>query len=135
MLRLVSLAALLLVAACSPAERPEVACQKRVVAVRAQPDEPAETGAVSADPFHAQGYAALDLTGCTPEQRSKVARLTDLAKRLPRLMEANERAPATGNDSAHMAAFQAMNDALIALDDLEQGAAADLERMLAEPAA
>lgn len=134
MIRPVCLAALL-VAACAPSEHPELACQKRMVAVRGQSDSDANAPGIKADPFHAQGYSALDLKGCTAKQRAEISRLTDLARHLPGLMEANERAAASGNAAAHMAAFQAMNDALIAIDDLEQGAAANLERMQAEPAA
>lgn len=76
MIRPVCLAALL-VAACAPSEHPELACQKRMVAVRGQSDSEANAPGIKADPFHAQGYSALDLKGCTAKQRAEISRLTD----------------------------------------------------------
>lgn len=122
--------AAVLVAACTPSERPELTCQKRLVQVR----DGSGSEADAKDPFQAKAYAALDLSGCTPQQRATIARLAELARQLPILTERNNEAATSNNPSAHNAAFQKMNDTLIQLDDLEQGAKADLETMLTKPA-
>jgi len=58
----------------------------------------------------------------------RLTRLQALTQALPGLLAANEAAAKQGGD-AHMAAFQRMNDALIELNELQQKAGADLERM------
>lgn len=116
-----------LLAGCAASEDPELACQTRLVEIRNV--EPVEPDGVAGDPFAGQAYAALDRTGCTPAQVTRIERLAQLAKALPGLADASDRIGRSGDSAAHMAAFQKMNDALIELDDLEQGARADLQRL------
>ena len=122
--------ALLLPAACTGADDPVLACQKRLVVARGQAD--AEMADAKGDPFGAARYEKLDRAGCSAAQLDRITRLAAIARSMPALMDANERAARTGDATAHMDAFQRMNDALIELSDLEQAASADFERMLEE---
>lgn len=121
----------LLVAGCATGDSPELACQKRIVGAGSQggaerPD--------SEDPFQSGRYAAVDRTGCTAQQQATLDRITALTKALPGLTEANQQAGRGGDPDRHMTAFQAMNDALVELNDLLRRAGADLDRLSAEAA-
>jgi hypothetical protein len=121
----------LLVAGCAAGDSPELACQKRIVGAGSQPGA---DQADRADPFDSRRYAAVDRTGCTAQQLATLARIVALTKALPGLSEANERAGRSGDPDRHMIAFQAMNDALIELNDLVRGAGVDLDRLSVAPA-
>jgi hypothetical protein len=122
--------ATLVLAACSPAENPELACQQRIVAVQ---DQSGPATVPETEAFQHSAYAAVDRTGCTAAQLAKLNQITRLAKELPALTAANNKL-GESKDPGHPAAFQAMNNAVIALNDLQQGAKADLEQMTADAA-
>lgn len=111
-----------LLAGCAAAGNPELACQKRLATAR---NEPAAAG----DDFNHQAYAKVDRTGCTPTQLAVLDQVLTLTKDLPGLTQANNDLGAGGDDTAHMAAFQRMNDAVIALNDLERAIQSDLAQM------
>lgn len=121
-MRILALAAVLLVAGCAAGESPELACQKRLAAARDAEPAPG-------DDFNHRAYAAVDRTGCTEKQLAALDRITALARDLPGLTEANNRIGKNGDDQAQMVAFQAMNDAVIELNTLEQAVVADLAQM------
>ncbi len=106
-------------AGCASAESPELACQKRLAAV---PD----AQQVAGDDFHYHGYAKLDRTGCTAKQQAVLNQILPLAKALPALSKANQQAKSEADIAA---TFQSMNNALIALDDLERTIRVDLEKL------
>lgn len=121
-----------LLGGCAAAESPERACQNRLAAAGAgSPD--------TADSFGHAAYAAMDRTGCTARQLAVLDRIVILTRDLPGLSAANNRIgagqigagqiSAVRDEAAHMAAFQRMNDAVIELDDLQQGIRADLATM------
>jgi hypothetical protein len=121
-MRAITLTALLLLSACAAGESPKLACQKRLVGVHlAQP--------LPGDEYNHRAYATLDRTGCTAKQLAALKRFTALTSNLPALTEANERIGKSGIEAAHMIAFQAMNNALIELNDLQQSIRVDLARM------
>jgi hypothetical protein len=126
------LTAVVLVSGCGAQPSPELVCQQRIVGVadRPGPQTAAQTDG-DADPFQHEAYAALDRSGCTAKQLAALDRIMVLARTLPVLTEANNRIGESGNDTAHMEAFQKMNNAVIELNDLQQGAKADLEAMVA----
>lgn len=113
-------------AGCNAAENPELACQKRLAAAREAP-------AAAGDEFNHQAYAKLDRTGCSAKQMAVLDQVLVLTKTLPGLTEANNRIGASGDKAAHMTAFQQMNNAVIALNDLEQAIRADLAKMEPQP--
>lgn len=120
----------LILAACSPAENPELACQQRIVAV---PDQPGAATVPEAEAFHHSAYAAVDRTGCTAAQLAKLDEIASLTKELPTLSATNQKL-GENKDPGHAAAFQAMNNGVIELNGLQQGAKSDLERMTANAA-
>lgn len=122
MIRAFALAAILLLPGCASGESPELACQKRLAAARAAEAAPG-------DDFNHRAYAGLDRTGCTEKQLAALDRITALTRDLPGLTETNNRIGQSGDKQAHMAAFQTMNDAVIELDNLQQGIRADLAQM------
>lgn len=126
------LASLLLLPGCAPMVSPELACQQRLAAARNAPGpQSPEAAPPSDDPFGHRRFAAIERKGCTSNQLKTLDRILTLTKALPGLTEQNEQAARTGSADAHMAAFQKMNDALIELNELQQGVTADLERMSA----
>lgn len=129
MIRLRTIAVLLaagsLASGCARGDSPELACQKRIAAAREAPD-------LAEGSFGAEAYAKVDRSGCSARQLAKLDRISQLASALPELLETNNRIGAGKDEAAHMAAFQAMNDALIELNDLEQSARSDLAMMMQE---
>jgi hypothetical protein len=121
-MRALAFAAILLLPACATGESPELACQKRLAAAR-------DAQATPGDDFNHRTYAALDRTGCTAKQLAALDRIIALTRDLPGLSEANNRIGQSGDEQAHMAAFQKMNDAVITLNELEQAIRADLAQM------
>ena len=118
------LIALVVLTGCKAGADPVIQCQQRLVAARDAPF-------ASDDKFGYRPYARMDRSGCNPKQLAMLDRLLALTKAMPGLVEANERAATHGNEQAHMAAFQRMNDAIIELNDLHQAMDADLARMAA----
>ena len=127
------LAAPLLLSACAPAANPALECQQRLVAAMNAPGpQTPDAAQPGADAFGHRDFAAMDRTGCTAAQLKTLDRILALTQALPGLSEQNETAAKTGDADKHMAAFQRMNDALVALNELQQGVSSDLERMTAE---
>lgn len=113
-------------AACSASsEKPELACQQRIADARLVPSNGED------DPFGAAAYAKIDKNGCSEEQLGDIKAIVDLATNLPIWMKANEDAAKSGNEAAHMEAFQKFNNGLIAIDDLQDVATDKLEKMKA----
>lgn len=121
-MRALAFAVIMLLPACAAGESPELACQKRLAAAR-------DVQAAPGDDFNHRAYAVLDRTGCTAAQLAALDRITALTRDLPGLTETNDRIGQNGDEQAHMAAFQKMNDAVIALDNLQQGIRAELVQM------
>jgi hypothetical protein len=98
---------------------PELACQERIAtAQNGAPDAQVNGDAFAAD---AGRWRALDRNGCTPDQNAVIDALAKSASALSALSAKNEEVGRINPDgAAHMAAFQAFNDALIAYDDLSQ---------------
>lgn len=118
-----SLAAVLAatLAACAAGENAELACQQRLNAAADAPSAEADFGAAA--------YARLERGGCSAAQLALLDQLIKLTRDIAQLNAANEKAAASGDKDAHGAAFQKMNDAVIALDDLQRRVADDLAKM------
>lgn len=116
-------AALLATACSAEAKDAVLACQQRISDARTAASD------VKVDPFGAEAYAKLDKAGCSPEQIAEIKTLHELAASLKPLSEANEAAGASGDEAKHMEAFQKFNDALIKLDDLQDTATDNLQKM------
>ena len=120
--KLATLAVWTQLAGCSAGESPEFACQKRLAAAREAP-------AAEGDSFNHQAYAKIERKGCSAKQLAVLDQVLTLTKDLPGLSETNEKVGASPDKAAHMMAFQRMNDAVIALGDLEQDITSDLAAM------
>jgi hypothetical protein len=109
------------IAACdgAPKTSPELLCQERIAAALSGDGDAEGSG----DAFAAEAarWRALDRNGCTSDQGAAIDGLAKAAGELSALSAENEEVGRTNPDgAAHMAAFQAFNDALIAYDDLGQ---------------
>lgn len=124
MRRYVLAAATLLATGCSAvgAASPELACQRRLAAAR-------EAKPVAGDDFNHHAYASLDRTGCTAKQLTELEKILALTTELPLLTQANNAFGHSNNQAAQMAAFQEMNNAVIALNALEQAVRSDLAKL------
>ncbi|HCF24163.1 MULTISPECIES: hypothetical protein [unclassified Novosphingobium] len=108
--------------ACAVGENAELACQQRLFAATTKlPSEP--------EGFGGEAYRKMDRTGCNAGQLAQLDQLIKLTRDLPELNAANERAAESENPAAHEAAFQRLNNAVIALDELQQNVGSDLEKM------
>lgn len=125
-MRVLTIIAALTLAACGHASEVHSAlqCQQRVVDAR-------EAKPVKADPFGAAAYEKLDRSGCSANQIADIDKLYKAGVELNALSQANEDAAASGNEAAHMQAFQKFNNALIGYDELQQTASAKLKQMQA----
>ena len=112
-------AVLAMLSGCGTAENPVLACQQRI-------DSAGRVASPEDDSFGAAAYAKVDRKGCNAAQLARLDRVIALTSALPGLSAANEQAGAGGDKAAHMTAFQRMNDALIELNDIQQGWRSDL---------
>lgn len=114
----------LLVVGCAAAETvsPELACQRRLAAVR-------EAQQAIGDDFNLHAYTNMDRTGCTAKQVAQLDQILKLTKALPALTQASTFIGMTGDKAGHSAAFQKMNDAVIELNALERSVRAALDQM------
>ena len=116
------IAALAMLGACGTGEDPLLACQQRI-------DAAGQVISPEDDSFGAAAYAKVDRQGCNAAQLARLDRVIALTSALPGLNAANELAATSGDKAAQMAAFQRMNDALIELNEIQQGLRSDLAAM------
>lgn len=119
--------AVLVLAACGHASEAnsELQCQQRIADAReAQP--------INADPFGASAYEKIGKQGCSTEQLATIVKLHALAANLAKLSDANEAAAASGNEEAHMRAFQDFNGALIQFSERQIAEHSKLKAMQAK---
>lgn len=103
----------------------ELRCQQRIV-------DASKAELTKADTFGAAAYGKVDKSGCSANQLADLVKLHDLGAGLNTLSQANEDAAASGNETAHMEAFQKFNNALISYGDLQQAAWAKLKQIQAK---
>jgi hypothetical protein len=107
---------------CTKQPDPVLACQQRLASAR-------DVVGSADDQFNHAAYAKLDRTGCTAPQLAMLDRILVLTKELPGLTDNNEQIARNGSEAEKMAAFQRMNNAVIALGEQQQVILADLAKM------